>query len=559
MVTKIYNKPSKSKKKNIVIPVENIGKIDINMPDFCFGIIGKMQVKDQPDSIEICDAFDQNKKIIITRGSFGFPNQSTRDTLMVLMRLAWKKKKLGSRSTPITAYEIFNELGQFGGGTNLKRLKHNLDILQQTQIKHINSFYNKETGESSQGVFAFSILGSYYIKEFGIDAPEFVKTDDKEMWNGHVTWEEGFFKGIMHNGKNLISIDHSKYMSLSKDIAKQLFLFLSKRSYNSNYLQLPLKELARNKLGISETRSLSKIKYDLKDVHISLIKLNILTEEPTYFNNAGVEWIKYTFTNASTVQLLQNQEVDLSEVQEVGNIIESLNLEIKKESLEVGNSGRQEAGNFVNDDGEFIDIELSENMEAGISDNQKDGKSESQEGNLELGETKKRFMELGLTEANYGKMINKYTYQKILDGLDLLNMEIKNGSKIRSKKKWFLACLNQEFDTDSLFADREKVEIETQNQQKLELQILEDKKTQAEKRRLAEQKSKQLEEWMSNNIFEVVDECEKYAKEIIEKGGIMANMLTKTAKENNETISKAILTNPIFAGNVKTRLWARVK
>ena len=522
MVTKIYNKPSKSKKKNIVIPVENIGKIDINMPDFCFGIIGKMKVKDQPDSIEICDAFDPNKKIIITRGSFGFPNQSTRDTLMVLMRLAWKKKKLGSKSTPITAYEIFNELGFQKGGTNLIKLKNNLDILQQTQIKHINSFYNKETGENSQGIFAFSILGSYYIKEFGIDAPEFVKTDDKEMWNGHVTWEENFFKGIMHNGKNLISIDHAKYMSLSKDIAKQLFLFLSKRSYNSNFLQLPLKELARNKLGISESRNLSKIKYDLKDVHLNLIKLNILAEEPTYFDNAGKEWIKYTFTNASTIQLLQNQEVDFSEIQEVGNIIESLNEETRFGSLERGNS-------------------------------------ESQEVDLGLQETKKRFVELGLTEANYGKMIKKYSYQKILDGLDLLDVEIKNGTKIRSKKKWFLASLNQEFDTESLFADREKLEMETQDKIKRELQKQEEQKIQEEQQKLAQQKSKQLEKWMSKNIFEVVEECEIYAKEIIDKGGIMADILNKTAKEQNETLSKAIMSNPIFAANLKTRLWARVE
>jgi hypothetical protein len=197
-----------------------------------------------------------------------------------------------------------------------------------------------------------------------------------------------------------------------------------------------------------------------------------------------------------------------------------------------------------------IDIEILESLET--------GNSESQEVDFEQ-ETKKRFMELGLTEANFGKMINKYTYQKILDRLDLLDMEIKNGTKIRSKKKWFLACLNQGFDTDSLFADREKVEMENQQQIKIEFQKQEDLKIKEEEQKIIEQKSKQLEEWMSNNIFEVVDECEKYAKEIIDKGGIMANMLTKTSKENNESISKAVLTNPIFAGNVKTRLWARVE
>lgn len=526
MVKRTYNKSTKPAKNNIVIPVQNIGKIDINMPDFCFGIIGKMEAKDQPQSIEIFDAFDPNKKIVITRGSFGFPNQSTRDTLMVLMRLAWKKKKLGSRSTPITAYEIFSELGQQKGGSNLKRLKHNLDILQQTQIKYINSLFDKETGKSSQGVFAFSILGSYYIKEMGIEAPDFIKTEDEEMWNGHVTWEENFFKGIMHNGKNLISIDHAKYMSLSKDIAKQLFLFLSKRAYNSDMLRIPLVELARNKLGINQTRSLSKIKYDLKSVHQSLVELNILAIEPEYYTHMDQDWLEYTFAKHNSLKLRKNQEAYLSDSQEVGKIIESLKEDYVPESLEDEKSVKQ-----------------------------KPIKSGSQE---VVNDTKQRFLNLGLTEANYGKMYKKYSKQKILDGLDLLDLEIRGGAKIRSPKKWFLACINQDFDTNSLFADREQTQKDNLEKMRLEL---EQKNEQARLEKEQAQdliRNKAIDEWITQNPFEFVEECEKHVEELMSKGGVMAKKLTQLSSEQNVKPTKVIVNHPMYAGTLRKKLWAKM-
>lgn len=257
----------------------------------------------------------------------------------------------------------------------------------------------------STGTFAFSILGSYYIKELGIDMPEWM-SKDKEMFKGFVTWKENFFNGIIDNAKNLISFDYAKYMSLGKDISKQLFIFLSKRSYSSKSLQLPFKELVYRKLGIAQTRGVNKIKYDLKEVHNSLIKINVLDSEPEYFFSQGEEWIKYNFSEYDIAKKLQEYENSIAQLnqssqpQELNDLISQIiptTVELNQ-FIPIGNA---------------IDDQLA----------------------------RKRVLSFGLFEASYGKIIVKYGYQKVIDSLDLLDTEL-GISGVRSPKKWLMSCLS---------------------------------------------------------------------------------------------------------------------
>jgi hypothetical protein len=512
---KIYpNMSEKTPKKNlfndrsIVIPIDNIGKIDINMPEFCFGLIGKTKVEDQPGVIEVKDKYNPDRKILISRGHLGFPNQSTRDTLMVLMRLAYQKMKFDSRSTPITASEILNELGVSKGGKGLRQLKTNLDILQQTQIKYVNSFFDKRSGQVNTGTFAFSILGSYYIKELGIEMPDWMGGDDETLAKGFVTWEENFFNGIIDNAKNLISFDYAKYMSLSKDISKQLFIFLSKRSYSSKSLQLPFKELAFRKLGISQSRSLSKVKYDLKEVHQDLIELNVLDNEPEYFSSQGEEWIKYNFSKYDIAKKLQEHETDLDSPTQPDTIPE---------------------------------LSISQNSGIAIDDLN----------------TKQRILALNLSEASYGKMIVKHSHQKVVDSLDLLDNELKSGTKIRDPKKWLLACLSQSFDMNSLFEDRQK-EIETANDNKLFALEAQEKEDLIEKNRLEiKLKSDKIQDWITQNPFEYVEECQNYASIVESSGGIMATQLAKIVKETGHKPSKIVQENKLFVATIRNIIFEK--
>lgn len=526
-----------------IVEISDLSWYDINLPEFCLGIIGRVPEENQNSKIVYQDSKYPERKIIITRQDEGFPVQSTRDLLLVLARLNQRQNNFTENKVAFSGGMILKELGLTVCGKNMKDLKRDLARLTGTRIVFENSFYDKEKKEHR--TLDMGVVSAIATRETtNLDGS--MISDDDLSFGTYLTWSDEFFSASFMNFKNLIQIDFSSYMQLSGDITKQLFKFLSKRRFSKEIFSISVSVLAYEKLGISKTVPLKKAKFNLKKCHDQLQRTGFMDKEPGFFNkDNGDLWVEYDF---STVKNIASQEVSLLESQEVVKYGDQKKIEQLDKYFRESSGDTEDVKKSHKN---VIDVQVSESLEK--------RKSESQEVDLELENTKKRFIDLGLTEANYGKMINKYSYQKILDGLDLLDIEFKNGTKIRSKKKWFLACLNQDFDTDSLFADREKVEIETQNQQKLELQKQEDQKILDEQQKLADQKSKQLEEWMSNNIFEVVDECEKYAKEIIDKGGIMANMLTKTAKENNETISKAILTNPIFAGNVKTRLWAKLK
>ena len=525
-----------------IVEINDLSWYDINLPEFCLGIIGRVPEENQNSKIVYQDSKFPERKIIITRQDDGFPVQSTRDLLLVLARLNQRQNNFTKNNVAFSGGLILKELGLTVCGKNLKDLKKDLARLTGTRIIFENSFYDKEKKEHR--TLDMGVVSAIATREVtNVDGSI---SDDDLNFGTYLTWSEEFFSASFMNFKNLIQIDFSSYMQLSGDITKQLFKFLSKRRFSKEIFSIPLTVLAYEKLGISKTVPLKKAKFNLKKCHDQLQQTGFIDKEPYFFNRENGElWVEYDF---STVKNTVSQEVVVSESQEITKYGDQKKIE-------------QLDKYFRESSGEIEGVKkLHKNViDVGVSESLVNGNSESQEVNLKLEETKKRFIDLGLTEANYGKMINKYTYQKILDGMDLLDVEIKSGTKIRSKKKWFLACLNQDFDTDSLFADREKVEMETQNQQKIELQNIEQQKIKEQQQKLSEQKAKQIEDWMSKNMFEVVEECEKYAKEILGKGGIMANMLTKTAKEQNETTSKTVLTHPIFSANVKTRLWARVK
>jgi Replication initiator protein A len=562
-----------------IVEISDLSWYDINLPEFCLGIIGRVPEENQNSKIVYQDSKYPERKIIITRQDEGFPVQSTRDLLLVLARLNQRQNNFTENKVAFSGGMILKELGLTVCGKNMKDLKRDLARLTGTRIVFENSFYDKEKKEHR--TLDMGVVSAIATRETtNLDGS--MVSDDDLSFGTYLTWSDEFFSASFMNFKNLIQIDFSSYMQLSGDITKQLFKFLSKRRFSKEIFSISVSVLAYEKLGISKTVPLKKAKFNLKKCHDQLQRTGFIDKEPSFFNkDNGDLWVEYDF---STVKNIISQEVVLSGSQEVvkygdqkkidqldkyfressGEIEDEKKshknvIDVKvSESLKVGKSKSQEAGNFENNNGEFIDIDLSENMEVGISVNQKDEKPESQEVDFEQ-ETKKRFMELGLTEANFGKMINKYTYQKILDGLDLLAMEIKNGTKIRSKKKWFLACLNQGFDTDSLFADRKKEEGE--RLEKLRQKILE-KDEQA--RAVAEQqetiiRNKKIDDWMAQNPFEVVEECERYVEELISKGGMMADKLTKLSQEQNKRPSKAILDHPLYLGTLRNRIWVKIE
>lgn len=110
---------------------------------------------------------------------------------------------------------------------------------------------------------------------------------------------------------------------------------------------------------------------------------------------------------------------------------------------------------------------------------------------------------------------------------------------------------------NSLFEDRQKV-AELANDKKLvqlESQKIDDK-ARIEKLELS-QKNDQINNWINQNPFEYVEECENYANLVASSGGIMATKLIKLVKELSIKPSKIVQENQLFVATIRNIIWEK--
>jgi hypothetical protein len=305
-------KTSTKQIKRSIISLENIAKEDINFPEFCFGIMGKAPKDKQPEELVFVDKRNPDAKISIYKSKHGLPTQFTRDLRYALIRIAHRKNNLLERKVPINGDEIIQELGLARSGNNLNIVKKHLDILTGTNINFQNNFFDKSTNQQIENTVSFNIL-----QAFSITSKKQMKTKDQSL-EGFFMWNEYYWDKSIVNGRNLIDMDYMLYRLFDGDITKQLYLFLNKRSFKSKTLRLELDVLAYEKLGISRTRTLTKVKYDLKKSHDQLIKNNFLDSLPTYSNFNEKIFITYQFKQQLSLASDLNEEVH--SIQDVSNI-----------------------------------------------------------------------------------------------------------------------------------------------------------------------------------------------------------------------------------------------
>lgn len=283
--------------KNQIIPLENLTMEDINFPEFCFGIIGKIPFKDQPDELTFVDKINPDAKITIVKSKHGLPTQFTRDLRLALIKLAMKKNNFSTELTEATASEILREMGLVDSGGNFKLLRKHMDILVNTRIKFFNSYFDKVQSKSINSELDFSILQGYLITE-----QKSSKASDG--FKGYFLWQKFFYENSVKNAKNLIDLDYSTYTELKGDITKQLYSFLNKRSFGKVEFRIALDVLAYTKLGISTERSLSKLRFDLKKAHLNLLNIGFLSKTPEFIKTRDKqEHIVYSFSDKYTEKL----------------------------------------------------------------------------------------------------------------------------------------------------------------------------------------------------------------------------------------------------------------
>lgn len=484
-------------KKNTCIA--DVGKTDINFPEFCFGVIGKKTIKNEPNFLVYEDPNYPDRKITIVRSAYGLPNQSTRDLILALLRITWQKNNFTSRIVPITASEVLEALGVAKSGRSLNVLRKNLDILQSTSIKFENNFFLKKNNKNISDELAFSVLSSYYLKRVKTqDKDNSIIRDNPDCINGYFVWEDTFFASSLENAKNLIDYNYTLFFSLRKDISKQLYHFLQKRGYNKNVLRIDLRVLAFQKLGISQNHinKIYKVRQLLKDAHKELLKIGFLSELPKFDKHSKTkEYVVYTFQSNPTTFQLQKQ---------------------KPES------------------------------ELALQDSQK------------REDCRSRLLNLSLTDGQAGKIFRNYSLVEIQKALELIQFYYPEGEKIKKPMALVVTALKGQLDTTSLDKDKQEKKIEkkrseqekqAQEKANYEKELLEKAREIEAKRRL-----EKLRIWKEKHAREYLSEKQFFLDNL---NRILKTALEKKAREKKVKALEIVDTNKMTKGMFRTYLWQK--
>ena len=496
--------PKLNKINTNIIPYENLSKDDINFPEFCFGLIGRVPLKDQPSELIFVDKKNPKSKICVSKSEFGFPTQFTRDLRITLSRLSFQKNQFKTRKFKVSGSEILREMGIAINGKSINLLRKHLDILTNTRIVFKNSYYDKATKTNFQGEKNISVIQGYEIL-----TKDRKSRDENGELVGNVYWQEQYFNAYLKNASNMIDIDFVLYSRLNGDITKQLYLFLNKRRYNKDIFRISLEVLAFEKLGINISRPIRKVKFDLKKSHEELIRTGFLSEVPNFDKGSDGKWfVEYSF---STNALFSNFN---------------------------------QFPKLQNADNKFLqEIEISKNSNPEIT----------QINPIEI--LKQQLLKIGLNVSEIGKLIDSYSEAKIQEAIELFETTIENKTKIRNPKLWIFACLKNDFDTTVVVQKKKKIKeakliIEVEEKEKAI------KKSEDElKIKESIQRKQKVDEWIANNIEEYVEIRQDYITVLQEKGGVMWQQLVKMANKQDKTFAKIITEYPIYSSQLRNSIW----
>ena len=489
-----------------IIPYENIAKDDINFPEFCFGLIGRVPLKDQPSELIFVDKNNPNQKISVSKSKFGFPTQFTRDLRITLSRLSFQKNQFKTRKFNVSGSEILKEMGISISGKSINLLTKHLEILSATRITFNGSYFDKASKTKIEGEKSISIIQGYEILTTKNKKNKILRG---EQLIGSVYWQEQYFNDYLKNASNMIDMDFVLYSRLDGDITKQLYLFLNKRRFNKDTFRISLEVLAYEKLGINMNRQIRKIKFDLKKSHEELIRTGFLVEVPAFTKGSDGKWIvEYCFTSDDLFS----------------NFNQFPNLQIPEKS-------------------DLQEIDITKISKFEITKNQK----------IEI--LKKQLIEIGLNVSEIGKLLDSYSDVKIQEAIELYQITIQNKTKIRNPRNWIFACLKNDFDTSAVVEKKKRVKeaeliVEVEAKEKKEKEI-EDKLKIAEN---VERKQK-IDEWIANNIEEYVEIRQNYITTLEETGGIMWRQLTKKANEQDKTFAKIVTELPMYSSELRNNIW----
>ena len=277
-------------------PPKSRGKVDfardeMNLAEFPLAVLStranpKVKTLEFRDSQRLRDGEVIEREWIITGADkFGLPTSTDDDVMLGLMRLTMDQ---GFRSSKVffTRYELLKILRWTTEGRSYSRLTKSLDRLSGVRIRATNAFYDNKS--KAYQTCNFGIIDAYEINDSRGGTRS---TNGAEQPLSFFIWSEMLFESFKAGFIKKLDLD--VYFTLRSAVSRRLYRYLDKHFYYKPSVELPLKLLAFEKLGLSRSYKYdSSIKQQLEPAIEELTECGFISSVE-YSQRTGETSIKF--------------------------------------------------------------------------------------------------------------------------------------------------------------------------------------------------------------------------------------------------------------------------
>lgn len=290
---------------------KKFAKDELNLAEFPWALLTSqdrgVKTLEFKDEVFVDRAKIQQRWTVTASDKYGMPRRDDVRVYIGLMQLTTENADKG-RTQFFTRYQLARAIGWPADGPHYDAIQNALNRLKGVSIVAEDAFYDLET-RAYKTVKGFSIIDNYEL------------TSDLEG-GSYFTWNEVIWNSIMRGFTK--DVDSGFYNHLESGITKRLYRYLNKKFYQRNQLRFELRVLAYEKIGLSRTSPMPKIRQQLTPCLEELQKLGYL-ESFCYDKVGRKDYVKLAKRTKLLSEIETSEAVLPAEVVEVsGDLIEAL-------------------------------------------------------------------------------------------------------------------------------------------------------------------------------------------------------------------------------------------
>jgi hypothetical protein len=200
----------------------------------------------------------------------GRPTASDDEVMLALMTISWQRG-FEAPKVDFTRYQVCQILSWPDTGENYRRIDRAFSRIRGVHLDFEKSFYDKATGSWVDRKFSLIDDAELYDRERYEKLRQLTDEGRPKSW---FRWSEPLFQSM--KAGCVKKVDLELLRGLDDSFAKRLFRWLDKNFYRKGRVQIPLDELAYDKLGMTGRYTASRIKQLLRPAFRELEERGII-------------------------------------------------------------------------------------------------------------------------------------------------------------------------------------------------------------------------------------------------------------------------------------------